>query len=70
MITDPMPRAERKRAEYDRSDALVQAIPFRREQWECTIAGWNVDEHRANYDALDANRHIYAETLWQRKSYG
>ena len=23
MITDPMPRAERKRAEYDRSDALI-----------------------------------------------
>jgi len=52
-----------------RGTPIVQAIPFRREQWRSAIGEYDAAVIAEQADAIAKNEHLYRDEYWQKKGY-
>jgi len=48
---------------------LVQVVPVPREAWSSQVGPSEVDANKVQDDQWDANRHMYRESYWEKKSF-
>jgi hypothetical protein len=53
-----------------RGTPLIQAIPFRREQWESGVGEADLEVREKTSLGLAGNLHVYKDEHWRKKSYG
>jgi len=58
------------RYEMKSGTPIVQAIPFRREQWQSAAREWDEQRRGEVENAIAANLHLYKDEHWRKKTFG
>jgi len=53
-----------------RGTPLMQAIPFRRDQWQSQVGEYEKEAREKAQRELQGNLHVYKDEHWRKKSYG
>jgi len=53
-----------------RGTPLMQAIPFRREQWQSQAREYEKEVREKAQREMQENLHVYKDQHWRKKSYG
>ena len=53
-----------------RGTPLMQAIPFRRDQWQSQVGEYEKEAREKAQRELQGNLHVYKDEHWRKKTYG